>query len=57
MKEIIRRAQRPVIDISEQIFGSLTAISFQHKDNKGNVFWNYKCICGANHIARANTIK
>ncbi len=57
MKEIIRIKPRQIKNITNQIFGSLTAISFNHKDEKGNVYWNYKCICGKIHTARANTIK
>lgn len=44
-------------DITGQCFGSLTAIKISHKDEKGNMFWEYQCKCGNSHIARANTIK
>lgn len=51
------RTKRPVIDISNQVFGSLTAIRFSHKDSIGNAYWEYSCKCGKSHTARANTIK
>lgn len=45
------------MDITNQKFGSLTAVEFSHKDTKGNQYWVYKCQCGKFHTARANTIK
>ena len=43
-------------DITGQTFGSLTAIAFDHMGNNHMSFWQYRCKCGAIHIARANTI-
>lgn len=44
-----------VKDITNQTFGSLTAVGFSHKRN-GMAYWVYQCICGKEHTARANTI-
>lgn len=42
-------------DITNHRFGSLVAISYNHtSDNQA--YWLYKCDCGKEHIARANTI-
>lgn len=43
-------------DITGQKFGSLTAIRFDHLGKNNAAFWLYKCDCGKEHIARANTI-
>lgn len=50
-------------DITGQRFGSLVAIRYHHSGvnsanpkHKGLAFWVYKCDCGKEHIARANTV-
>lgn len=43
-------------DITGQIFGSLTAVHYDHSNGAGLAFWQYRCKCGNTHIARANTI-
>lgn len=45
------------MDITNQKFGSLTALYFSHKDSNHNCYWVYQCQCGKLHTARANTIK
>ena len=42
-------------DITNQTFGSLTAIKLSHI-RKNQAYWVYNCKCGKEHIARANTI-
>lgn len=45
-----------VNDITGQVFGSLTAI--QHTETKnGMAYWDYQCVCGNTHNARASTVK
>lgn len=44
-------------DITNQIFGSLTAIRFSHLGTNNLTYWEYQCKCGKKHIARANTVK
>ena len=43
-------------DISGQVFGSLRALKPTHRNNAGLLFWDYECVCGKIHNARANTI-
>lgn len=43
-------------DITNQVFGSLTAISLSHLGKKNVAYWNYQCVCGKIHTARANTV-
>jgi|AntDeeMinimDraft_5_1070356.scaffolds.fasta_scaffold19304_1 hypothetical protein len=43
------------IDITGQIFGSLTALKQTHVKNH-MAYWDYQCACGRIHNARANTI-
>ena len=45
------------MDITNQKFGSLTAVEFSHKDSVGNQYWVYRCQCGKLHTARANVVK
>lgn len=42
-------------DITGMQFGSLTAVSFSHLNDR-QAHWLYKCACGKEHIARSNTI-
>ena len=51
------KPKKAVVDISNQKFGSLTAVSPSHQDSKGHWYWNYSCICGNTHVARHSTIK
>ena len=44
-----------VKDISGQKFGSLTANNFVEVKNR-MAHWNYQCVCGKTHTARANTV-
>lgn len=44
------------VDITGQVFGSLTAIKLNHVSSR-MAYWEYKCKCGNKHIARANTVK
>lgn len=43
-------------DITNQRFGSLTAICPSHKGKNNAIYWKYQCDCGKEHIARANTV-
>lgn len=43
-------------DITNQQFGSLTAVSLSHKGANSLAYWNYRCKCGKTHVARANTV-
>ena len=45
------------MDITNQKFGSLTAVQFSHRDTIGNQYWIYRCQCGKLHTARANSVK
>jgi len=42
-------------DITNQAFGSLTATRLMFVKNR-MAYWEYKCKCGKNHVARANTV-
>ena len=42
-------------NIEGQRFGSLLALRYVYTKNR-MAFWEYKCVCGKLHIARANTI-
>lgn len=42
-------------DITGIKFGSLTAIKVAYVKNR-MAYWEYSCICGKTHIARANTV-
>lgn len=42
-------------NLTNQTFGSLTAIKPTRKVN-GMVYWEFRCICGAIHKARGNTV-
>lgn len=44
-----------VKDITNQVFGSLTAIGFSHVCNR-MAHWKYKCVCGNEVILRANSV-
>lgn len=46
---------KKVKDISNQVFGSLTALEFAYI-NKGQAHWKFKCRCGKDIVVRANTI-
>ena len=43
-------------DITGQVFGSLTAIKLTETRN-GMTYWDYQCVCGKTHNARASTVK
>lgn len=43
-------------DLTNQVFGSLTAMRYSHSDRSGTAHWVYLCVCGKEHTARANTI-
>lgn len=43
-------------DITNQKFGSLTAIKPSHKNERHMWYWVFKCDCGKEHIARANVV-
>lgn len=43
-------------DISGIRFGSLTAVEYSHSNKNGLAFWVYRCVCGKEHTARANTV-
>lgn len=46
-----------VKDITDQRFGSLTAIRLDHVDEKSRLaYWLYKCDCGKETVLRANTV-
>ena len=42
-------------DISQQQFGSLTALKYSHTKNQ-MAYWVYQCKCGKEHTARANIV-
>lgn len=42
-------------DITNQQFGSLTALEYV-ESRSNQAYWKYRCICGKEHIARANTV-
>ena len=44
-----------VKDITNQQFGSLTAVQFLYTKNR-LAYWEYLCKCGKKHTARANTV-
>lgn len=44
------------VDITGQVFGSLTAKSISHIGANRLAYWNYDCVCGKSHVARASTI-
>lgn len=48
-------ASKWIKDIAGQRFGSLVAVEYSHTKNR-MAFWKYKCDCGKEHIARANTV-
>jgi len=43
-------------NITNQVFGSLTAIYPHHSGKNHTIYWKYQCACGNAHIARANVI-
>jgi hypothetical protein len=44
-----------VKDITNQQFGSLKAIQFNHSHDR-QAYWQYQCVCGKIHTTRANTV-
>ena len=42
-------------DITNQVFGSLTAIRVMFVKNR-MAHWEFRCKCGKDHVARANTV-
>ena len=44
-------------DLTNQRFGSLTAVRFSHYTGKYNAHWVYQCDCGKEHLASSSTIK
>ena len=44
-----------VKDITNQQFGSLTAVKFLYTKNQ-LAYWEYQCKCGKKHVARANMV-
>ncbi len=45
------------VELVGKLFGSLTAISPNHKDKHGKMHWNFRCACGNNHVAILTAIK
>lgn len=43
-------------DLTGHKFGSLIAIKPSHKDTSNTLHWEFKCDCGATHVARGNVI-
>lgn len=43
-------------DISKQKFNNLTAISFDHRDEKSRHYWKFRCDCGRELIIRKSSV-
>lgn len=55
-KERCMKLPKRAKDITGFTFGSLTAVKPIEQDSKGNIYWEYKCVCGNTHIARSNVV-
>ncbi len=48
----LRRAHSKAFDITGQTFGKLTAISVDHRDERGRGWWLCSCVCGGTTVAQ-----
>jgi len=44
-------------DLTDKVFGRLTAIKLDHITNRGHAYWVCKCLCGNIKIVRASHLK